>query len=103
MILAVAYNELPEASVWMLGFMIVFAILLLPVMPFIHRKRRMREQAELRKRIQEATAKILEDGKIEGPEGPYVQHIPWDVGTEVGTTRHGPPRTNAYHGSPWPR
>ena len=103
MILAAAYNELPEASAWMLGFMIVFAILLLPIMPFIHRKRRMREQVELHKRIQEATAKILEDGKIEGPKGPYVKHVPWDVGTEAGTPRDGPPRTNAYHGSPWPR
>ncbi len=103
MILAAAYNELPEASVWMLGFMIITAVLLLPVILLIHRKRRMREQVELHKKIQEAMAKILEDGKIEGPKGPYVQHIPWDVGTEVGTPRDGPPRTNAYHGSPWPR
>ena len=71
--------------------MIVFAILLLPIMPFIHRKRRMREQVELHKRIQEATAKILEDGKIEGPKGPYAQHVLWDVGTEAGTPRDGPP------------
>jgi len=100
---AVAYNELPEASAWMLGFMIIVAILLLPIMPFIHRRRRKREQAILHERIQEVSAKILEDGKVKGPKGSYVQHIPWDVGTEVGTNRGGPPRANAYHGSPWPK
>ena len=87
----------------MLGFMLVFALLLLPVMPLIYRRRRMREQDELHKRIQDATAKILEDGKVEGPKGPYVRHIPLDIGTETGTNRDGPPRTNAFHGSPWPR
>ena len=103
MMLAVAFNELPEASAWMLGFMIVFAILLLPVMPFIYRRRRKRQQAELHKKIEEATAKILEDGIIEGPKGPYVPHIPREGGTEVGTPRDGSPRANAYHGGPWPK
>jgi len=87
----------------MLGFMIVFALFLLPVMPLIHRRRRKREQKELHKKIEEAKAKILADGKIERPKGPYVPHVPWDCGSEVGTQREGSLRTNSYHGTQWPR
>lgn len=103
MVFATAYNELPEASVWILGIMIVSAILFALVLPSIHRKRKKREQAELHEKIQEAATKILKDGKIEGPKGPYVQQIPWDVGTQTGTPRKGSIPTPAYHGGPWPK
>jgi len=80
-----------------------FALVAVLVVPFVLRRQRKRDQAELHKRIEKAKADILEDGVVEGPKGPYVRHTPWGVGTEVGTPRSGPPRGRSYHGGPWPR
>ena len=98
-----AFNALPVAGVWVLAFMAVVALVLLPFFPLILRRRRRREQAALHDRIEKAKADILEDGVVEGPKGPYVQHKSWGVGSEVGTPRAGPPRGRSYHGGPWPK
>jgi flagellar biosynthesis/type III secretory pathway M-ring protein FliF/YscJ len=97
----IANCTFPEAGVWMLGFMILFAIVLLPIFPFILRRRRRKEQAELHRKIEEAKEKILEDGIVEGPKGPRVPHKPWNVGGTGRTRTDGPPKGNAYHGGPW--
>jgi hypothetical protein len=102
MLSIVAFNQFPVAGAWMLALLSVFALLLLPVMPLIHKRRKKREQAELHERIEQARTEILKDGKITGHKGPYVRATPWGIRREVGTPRTGPPRANAYHGGPWP-
>lgn len=98
-----AFNALPVAGAWVLTFMAIFAVVLLPIFPFILRRRRKREQAELHDKIEKAKVDILEDGVVEGPKGPYVPHTRWEVGSEVGTPRDGPPRGRSFHGGPWPK
>jgi len=90
------------ASKGMLAFMILFALVLLPFYPWILRRRRKRAQEKAHEEVEKARAEILEDGKVEGPKGPYVPHKPWDVGGTGKTPKDGPPRANAYHGGPWP-
>jgi flagellar biosynthesis/type III secretory pathway M-ring protein FliF/YscJ len=101
--LVLAGNALPVAGAWMLAYMIVLAILLLPIFPFILRRRRKREHALMKEKAEKAKANILEDGIVEGPKGPYVRHIPWGIGSEIRTPREGPPRAQSYHGGPWPK
>ena len=98
-----ALNTLPVAGAWVLAFMAVFGVLLLPVFPFILRLRRRRAQSELHEKVKKAGMEILEDGVIEGPKGPYVPHRRWGIGTEVRTPRHGPPLGRSYDGGPWPK
>ena len=85
------------------GFMGIFALLVAVVLPLLLRRKRKREQARLHTQIEKAKARILEDGVVEGPKGPYVQHQSWDVGSETGTPREGPPRSRSFHGGPWPK
>ena len=95
-------NAFPVAGVWLYTFMAVFAIVLIPIFPFILRRRRRRAQQELHEKIEKAKANILEDGVVEGPKGPYVQHTPWGVGTELPpSSETGPPKGNAFHSGPW--
>ncbi|MBL7114542.1 MAG: hypothetical protein ISS35_02150 [Kiritimatiellae bacterium] len=93
---------LPISGAWLLTFMLGFSVFLLPIFPFILRRRKRRAQAELKARNDKAREAILEDGIVEGPKGPYVKHHPWNVGTPSGTPRDGPPKARTYHGGPWP-
>lgn len=61
------------------------------------RAKRRREIEAKREEIHRAIDKIMEDGIISGPKGPYVPHRPMDVGTDPHTPRetkgpggHGP-------------
>ncbi|MDP6526689.1 MAG: hypothetical protein QGH15_20985 [Kiritimatiellia bacterium] len=103
MLIVLAGNALPVAGAWMLVFMLVFALVLLPFFPLILRRRRRREQAELHDKIEKAKADILKDGVVEGPKGPYIPHQPWGVGTEARTPRDGPPCGRSFHGGAWPK
>ena len=90
------------AGAWLLTFMLGFAVFLLPIFPFILRRRKRRAQAELKARNDKAREQILADGVVTGPKGPYVKHHPWNVGTPAGTPRDGPPKGRSYDGGPWP-
>ena len=95
-------NAFPVAGAWVYAFMAVFAIVLLPIFPFILRRRRRQAKQELHEKIEKARTEILEDGVVEGPKGPYVKHTPWGVGTELPpASETGPPKGNAFHGGPW--
>jgi hypothetical protein len=68
---------------------------------WINKRRHKRDQVALATQVKEAIDKILEDGIVEGPKGPYVPHTPWGVGTECEThVRVLPARkhTEADHG-----
>jgi hypothetical protein len=91
----------PIAGVWMLAFMAAFAIVLLPIFPFILRRRRKKEQAALHIRIAKAKAAILADGIVEGPKGPRFRHRARGSRGRSPTNDAGPPRHNAYDGGPW--
>jgi hypothetical protein len=93
---------IPIAGAWLLTFMLAFALLLLPIFPFILRRRKRRDQAALKARNDKARAAILEDGIVEGPKGPYVKHKPWNIGIPSGTPRNGPLKARTYDGGPWP-
>lgn len=96
-------NAFPVAGVWMYTFMAIVGSILIPIFPFILRRRRRRAQKELHDRIEKAKADILKDGVVAGPKGPYVPHVPWGVGTEVPPPHDTrPPKAKAYHGGPWP-
>ena len=99
----IAQNTFPVAGVWLYTFMLIFAVILAPIFPFILRRRRKREQAELHDKIEKAKADILADGVVEGPKGPYVPHESWGVGSTGRTPTGGPPQGRAYHGGPWPK
>ncbi|MFC1499325.1 hypothetical protein ACFLS1_12760 [Verrucomicrobiota bacterium] len=95
-------NAFPVAGVWMYTFMAIVAIILIPIFPFILRRRRRKAQQELHDKVEKAKADILEDGIVEGPKGPYVRHKSWGVGTRLPPSSETvPPKTNAYHGGPW--
>ena len=95
-------NAFPVAGVWLYAFMAIVAIILIPVFPFILRRRRRLNQRELHDKIEKAKADILENGVVEGPKGPYVRHKPWGVGTALPPSQHtDQPSVNAYHGGPW--
>lgn len=94
----------PIAGAWMIAFMAIFAIVLIPVFPRILRHRRKNEGAALHDRIEKARAKILEDGKVTIPKGPHVPHKSWNVGARAGhepltdgSTRS--PKNGGYYGS----
>ncbi|MBM4148522.1 MAG: hypothetical protein FJ224_05715 [Lentisphaerae bacterium] len=96
------FGTLPRAGVWMLIFMVASALVVIAVFPFILRKRRQRARREIEERVRSAMDKILADGRVEGPKGPYVRHIPWNAGTDASTPMHGHPRPKAYRGTEWP-
>jgi len=95
-------NAFPLAGVWVLTWCLICAIILLPIFPFILRRRRRKDQQELHDKVEKARADILEDGLVEGPKGPYVRHKPWGVGIVPGTPRDSPPKARSYDGGPWP-
>jgi hypothetical protein len=66
---------------------------------FAARHDRRREKEKLHHLVEEAREKILADGKVEGPKGPYVPHKKWNVGTPSETR---PASAKSYHGGPWP-
>jgi hypothetical protein len=101
MMVYVVAAALPVAGVWVLTFMALFALVLLPVFPFILRHRRKVAQKELHKKIEEAKEKILEDGVVEGPKGPRARHIAWGSKRRSLTDGNSTPKHNAYHGGPW--
>ena len=78
------------------GFFVgaLLAVILIPII-------RGRDARENKKRIAKAKDRILEDGKIEGPKGPYVPHRKWkDSGTPHFTdSETKPPRHGGYYGS----
>ncbi len=82
--------------------MAAFAVVLFAIFPFVLRRRKRREGAALRERIERAKADILEDGIIEGPKGPRAPHIPWGSKRRSPTSEAGGPRHNAFHSGPWP-
>ena len=94
-------NAFPIAGVWVLTFMAIVAVILIPIFPFILRRRDRREQQELHEKIEKAKEKILEDGIIEGPKGPRGKHIPWGSKIRSATNEAGPEKHNAFHGGPW--
>jgi hypothetical protein len=95
-------NAFPVVGVWLYGFMAVLALVLLPVFPFILRRRRRRAREVLHAKIEKAREKILEDGIVEGPKGPYVPHRSSGVKTTLYPHNEtGPPKSNAFHGMPW--
>ena len=95
-------NAFPVAGVWLYVFMACVAVVLLPIFPFILRRRRRRAQRELHAKIEKARASILEDGIVEGPKGPYVPHRSSGAKTELYPHNEtGPPKGNAFHGMPW--
>ena len=94
-------NAFPVAGVWVFTFMAIFAIMLIPIFPFILRRRYRREQKELHEKIEKAKANILEDGIVEGPKGPRAKHIPWGSKMRSPTNEAGPGKSNAFHGGPW--
>ena len=51
-----------------------------------------------RESARQAREKILADGKVEGPKGPYVPHESWNAGLGIAT----PHKTKqAQHGGPY--
>jgi flagellar biosynthesis/type III secretory pathway M-ring protein FliF/YscJ len=95
-------NAFPVAGVWVYAFMAIVALILIPIFPFILRRRRRRAQKQLHERIEKAKADILEDGVVEGPKGPYVPHNRSGVKTDLWPPHDTrPPKANAYHGMPW--
>ena len=96
-----AQNAFPIAGVWVFTFMAIFALILIPIFPFILRRRKRKEGAALHERIEKAKADILEDGIVEGPKGPRAPHIPWGSRKRSPTNEAGPRKQNAYHGGPW--
>jgi len=80
--------------------MLLVAILIsLPVVLILRGVvKRKRDRLECQKKVQEARDKILADGIIEGPKGPYVPHKKWDVGTPHETA---PAKQSVYHGDSW--
>ena len=94
-------SALVDPRAWVLGFMVLFALTLLPFYPLILRCRRKRAQKKAHEKVAKARAGILEDGVVEGPKGPYVPHKPWNVGGTGKTPNGGPPKASSYHGGPW--
>jgi flagellar biosynthesis/type III secretory pathway M-ring protein FliF/YscJ len=94
-------NAFPVAGVWLYAFMAAFALILIPVFPFILRRRRRRAHKELHEKIEKAKSKILEDGVVTIPKGPHARHIPWGSRMRSPTGEAGPPKHKAYHGGPW--
>jgi hypothetical protein len=50
------------------------------------KQRREKNEVERRHTIQEARVKILADGVVHGPKGPYVPHKSWNVGIDPHTS-----------------
>ncbi len=89
---------------WILAWFLICAAILIPLFPFILRRRRKRERAELHDKIAKAKSEILADGVVEGPKGPYVPHKRWGVGAQAGhdpLTDHesNPVAKKGYYGS----
>ena len=100
--IAVAYNEFPIAGVWMLAFGAIVAVILIPIFPFILRRRRRIGQQELHEKIEKAKADILADGIVSGPKGDYVARDRSGSRTSLGPNNDtSPPKANAYHGTTW--
>jgi hypothetical protein len=91
------------SSFWMLAWAGICLLILLPIFPLILRRRKRKAHRELHAKIEQAKAKILEDGIIEGPKGPRAKHIPWGSRRTGRTQFGGPPRGNSYDGGPWPQ
>jgi len=51
------------------------------------RRRRDRDAAEHKNKIKRAVERILADGVVHGPKGPYVPHKRWNAGLEIKTPR----------------
>jgi MFS family permease len=65
------------------------------------RRARDKSEAERKRKIQQARERILADGVVSGPEGPYVRHKSWDVGYEARTpSETKPPGGHGPYGSP---
>ena len=95
------WTEIPDhggirdvtAQNWMLGWMLICLLILLPVFPFILRWRRRRAQREAHQKVEKAKADILADGIVEGPKEPYVPHEKWEAPSQRATFKgpYGPP------------
>ncbi len=96
-------NAFPIAGVWLYAFMLIVAIILIPIFPFILRHRRRRDQKEIHDKVEKAKADILADGVVSGPKGPYVGHIAWGSRTRSQTNEAGPQKHNSFHSGPWPK
>jgi len=77
-------GTLPRAGLWMLIWMGICGAVFLLIFPLILRRRKRRAQQELHEKVEKAKADITEDGKIEGPKGPYVPHRRWNAGAGAG-------------------
>jgi hypothetical protein len=97
-----AQQAFPIAGVWLYAFGLIVAIMLIPIFPFILRRRRRKAQQELHEKIEKAKAKILADGVVSGPKGPYVPRDRSGARTSLSPNNDtGPHKANAYHGTPW--
>ena len=92
------------AQNWVLAWFAICTVILVPIFPFILRRRKRRAQRELHEKVEKAKSDILADGVVEGPKGPYVPHKSWNVGTRAGhepltdgSTK--PPDHKGYYGS----
>jgi hypothetical protein len=94
-------NAFPLAGVWLYAFMLCFAIILIPIFPFILRRRRNRYRNEIHEKTEKAKNKILEDGVVKIPKGTRARHIPWGSKMRSPTDEAGPPKHNAYDGGAW--
>jgi hypothetical protein len=83
----------------MLPLILFFAFIAFSVCRALFGKNSRRKAAQLKKaEFEKARAKIMEDGKVDGP-GKYVPHKKWDGhGTPHETTHPG---SKAYNGDQW--
>lgn len=66
---------------------------------YLKRRKQDRDAKERHDKIEDAIARITEDGVVEGPKGPYAPHKRWSTGTPHDTK---PIKARSYDGGPWP-